>query len=328
MSNEIEVASTDSNDYTNGGLSLGNLSPGKNVDSDINMKDEGRATEIANNEMNEVTEDGDDSDFGSFDEASYDEDIDMGESGIKDLTYEDRIRFSEGTSDDSNFEANIARLVDKLFSGIKAIDSNTGINEDLIFDKSSQMLYDLSTLPRLKPPNWTRLSIRHNLLIKLGIPINLDELEPGITLEPTHIIQRRKRTITEEDIDWSGFSIPDISSLHISNDDKRNYIELTPEILSKIETDSLNNSSIQFLQEIKNEELLDEKLNQFKKNYDELTTLSLIWNDHLKELTKNFEIYESVVQNFIGYSQRLRREEIFENLERVKHKHRFKNKRH
>ena len=69
-----------------------------------------------------------------------------------------------------------------------------------------------------------------------------------------------------------------------------------------------------------NSQWIDEKLNKLTSNYNELLTLSSIWINQIDQLHEEFEIYENVIQSFIGYNQKLRREEIFENLKKLKKK--------
>ena len=52
-----------------------------------------------------------------------------------------------------------------------------------------------------------------------------------------------------------------------------------------------------------NSQWIDEKLNKLTSNYNELLTLSSIWINQIDQLHEEFEIYENVIQSFIGYNQ-------------------------
>lgn len=186
--------------------------------------------------------------------------------------------------------------------------------DELLDERSNAIFSQLSRLPHLRPNYWMKLHIRHNLLIKLGIPINLDELH-----EQTKDTHNRKKSVNEQDIDWQGFVIPEFGELNISQDQLMQLMNKTNEMLSKFELDNLNNSSSAFL-EGSDEEKLREKLNQLKDNYKQLLQLSSVWTHQFDELKKNSEIYELVVQNLIGYSQKLERDELLNNLKQVKSK--------
>ncbi|KAK6457724.1 uncharacterized protein RJT20DRAFT_26028 [Scheffersomyces xylosifermentans] len=266
-------------------------------------------------------------------------------------------------NDNELFHKKLEALFSTVFPELDAVDDNYGqihdneVDTDLnsttkntstkantiLSERSSVIFTQLSTMPHLSPPNWTRSKIRHNLLISLGVPINLDEMTKsgasgvsagtGTSVDSNHLSvdsanssigkrtlsSGRRKSISAADISWDGFDIPDFETLGITADAKNELLLNTSEILSRIETDNLSNSSERFLlDEHTSEDLLSGKLEQFQKNYNSLIQLASVWNNNLSELTKDFEIYESVVQNYIGYSQKLRRDEILENLKRVK----------
>ena len=204
-------------------------------------------------------------------------------------------------------------------------------------------------MPYLHPPNWIRLDIRHNLLIKLGIPINLDELNANtVSANPTigntnpnainantneehdtnlsnHLSipqqqqqRSRKKSISEQDINWSNFTIPQFDSLQLTNEQLHNILTQTNETISKCEFDLMENTSLKFLTNVKLDDVINDKLKQLQLNYQELLKLSSVWQHQLSEVRKDYEIYEQVVQSCIGYSQKLRREEILENLKKMK----------
>ena len=275
-------------------------------------------------EFNDFNEEDEFSDFGSFDDTSFNEPEQQEPQISKNL-----IRFDDELFENrKEFTVQLDKLMDSIFSESPKSRTDEGSPDSLLKGRSLEIFSELSTLPHLKPPNWIKLNIRHNLLIKLGIPINLDEIaQEAPSLKKTSVSSHlevlpgkttRKKSISSSDINWDGFEVPDIEKLNLSNDSRAQLLDTTPEILSRIETDILNNSSKQFLQDSSSEDALSKKLEQYQSDYQQLLTLSSVWNTHLAELTNNFEIYESVVQNFIGYSQKLRRDEILDNLKKVK----------
>jgi len=216
------------------------------------------------------------------------------------------------------FGQNLSKAMGTVFSQIPPKDNWD--STILLSDRSQQVYTEISRIPKLKPPNWVKLKIRHNLLLILGIPINLDDLNDGrldqhIEIDMNKDETHRKLDLQPEDIDWNGFNLPKFEDLKISKDQKALLLQATNEILSRIETDNMNNSSKSFLEH--NDERVDEKLKEFQNNYNELIQLGSLWNDQLRELQKDFEIYESVVQSTIGYSQKLKRDEIFEDLKKL-----------
>lgn len=248
------------------------------------------------------------SDFGSFDDTSFNE-PEPSLVRFDDELFEDRAKFT----------AQVDKLMESIFDTPKPIETSS---QQLLAGRSLEVFSALSTLPHLKPPNWIKLNIRHNLLIKLGIPINLDEIADKQPIKKSPLLEvnktTRRKSISTADIHWDEFNIPDIEKLNLSSDSKTQLLQTTPDILSRIETDILNNSSQQFLQDSSSEDALSHKLAQYQSDYEQLLTLSSVWKTHLAEVNNNFDIYESVVQNFIGYSQKLRRDEILDNLKKVK----------
>lgn len=292
----------------------------------VNNEDDTATNEdniTVNNEGEEDDEDDDnDSEFGTFDEASF-EDLSFDEptstagNDIDNQDHENSLRFTEEVFEEKeNFNNSLNHLMELLFPvnlSEKSVEHNSS---ELLNPRSSEVFQELSALPHLKPPKWIKLKIRHNLLIELGIPINLDE----ISNDHHNNVQTTKHSFkninkVEEDIDWSKYNLP--KDLKLSVLKKNELLDETTEILSRIETDNLTNSSRQHLESC-SEELLDAKLNEYNANYDTLVQLGLVYVEKFEELKENFEIYENVIQNYIGNSQKLRREEILEKLNKLK----------
>lgn len=259
----------------------------------------------------EAEDDFDDDDFGSFDEASFEE------FQAPELQTEPTGFSSISLDNIDTVDNELQKIMDQVFPDI-TMDSEA---EAMPLIPDTLTLFSmLSKNPRLNPPNWIKLKIRHSLLIKLGVPINLDELDaPLVTSAGQTRGHSRRRSINVNDIDWEHYDIPEFSALGISPDEKQGLVTSTHEELSRIEADIMNNTSELFLQS-SSDESLESKLAQMQQNYAQLIKLSSVWQDQIRELQDSQEIYESVVQNMVGYSQKLQRNEILESLKRAKTK--------
>ncbi|EGW33255.1 uncharacterized protein SPAPADRAFT_137494 [Spathaspora passalidarum NRRL Y-27907] len=265
-------------------------------------------------DFNEAGNDNDDDDFGDFDNTSY--------------VQSTHPSFPEDVLNDSQqFIENLNKLMDSIFPSSDSeprptpnADENNNTSSPLLNERAATIFQQVSTLPYLHPTSWTKSNIRHSLLVQLGIPINLDELaQPPHASSTLSNLTRRKSITSASDIDWTVFDIPEFDKLDISSEQESRLLESTFDTLAMIEYDNLANCSSGYL-EAASIEAVDEKLHQLESHYDELIKLSSCWQHRMAELHSDFEIYEGVVQSFIGYSQKLRRQEILEeNLKKVKH---------
>lgn len=246
------------------------------------------------------------SDFGSF--GSFDQE--ETEAGTNDPATP-----TPDYYDPKQREVHIKNALDAMFereASLKNHDSTettTKPLELLLSDRSNELYSRLADIPRLRPPNWTRLVVRHRLLISLGIPVNLDE----ITTAPTsqELLLERRKSVQAADIDWTGLNLPEYNDLKLDESSRNHYIETTQELVDRMEAENMNHSSLQYLESALVEDLKI-KLEQYKSNVQELRTVASVWKHELETLQKDSEIYESVVQNLIGHSQRLRRDEILQ----------------
>lgn len=250
-------------------------------------------------------DDFDDDDFGSFDEASFEE-----------FETPQSLRVPLFSLDNPHtVDEELQKMIDRVFP--PTVQKIHEENPALI---PLPLLSVLSKTPRLNPPNWIKLKIRHSMLIKLGVPINLDELEaPSSVPKPQPKNHGRTRSINVSDIDWEHFDIPEFGTFGKSAEEKHELLRSTHAELSRIEAENMSNTSEIFLQSSLDESL-ETKLAQMKQNYAQLIQLSSVWQDQISELQSSQEVYESVVQNMVGYSQKLRRNEILERLKGVKAK--------
>lgn len=266
------------------------------------------------NDHNELPEeDDDDDDFGSFDEASFEE-LEFTEPEPAQPLHAE---FSTAVLENTEvFQKNLEAVLERILPIEETI--TNAAKEPLLNETALERLHKFSTLPRLNPPNWTKLKMRHELLLSLGVPINLDELDSahssGLSAK---IVAAKRRSITENDIQWGDFNIPDIDALDISAERKLQLMEETHQILSAIEDDNLNNTTELFLLQSA-EHVVDEKLRQMQSNHARLVELTAIWLAQIKELRNSQEMFESVVQNMVGYRQKLQRNEILERLSKTK----------
>lgn len=268
--------------------------------------------QISNGNDEQYSEEEDD--FGSFDEASFDE-FQMEESSTTPVT-SDATFGPEVFKNKHLIEERIEETLDRIFTISEQKDQFSDV--ELLQNGAVEEFSTLSKIPHLLPPNWTRLNIRHRLLVHLGIPIDLDELEKGGVAQMSHhATHQRKKSISEHDIDWTGFEVPNIESLQLDEEKKQHLLSQTSTILDSIEEFNLQNTSHLFL-ETSSDEALEEKLSKMKENRQHLLELSAIWQDQIRELKNSQEMYELVVQNMVGYSQRLRRNEILVSLGRKK----------
>lgn len=278
-------------------------------------------------------EEEDDDDFGDFDDVEYTQQSEQ----YQQPEHHEPSLPSSIFSNPLEFSNKLDLKLNEIFPTTTTTSKETttdNINTTILNERSDIIYKQISNMPYLQPTNWIKSNIRHNLLIKLGIPINLDELNTTTTTSITNTntnstgivpisnienTTRRRSSISVNDIKWNLFNIPKFEELNIDNDLKLSMIQNTNEILTKIELENLQHNSEQFLRDSSNSEIIDDKLNQLMNNYQELIKLSSIWINQIDELKNDFETYENVVQSFIGYSQKLRRDEIFENLKKLKH---------
>lgn len=245
-----------------------------------------------------------DSDFGSFGSFDHDEnDHDSLAPTTPTLDY----------SDPKERATVIKRSLDAMFDlPVRPPSPETQNNQksllnDLLCDRSSELYSRLADIPHLRPPNWTRLVVRHRLLVSLGIPVNLDEI--STTPASQELAGERRKSVHAGEIDWNGLDVPDYNELHLDHGARSHHIEATVALLDRIEAENMENSSLQYLESAP-EEVLKAKLHQYRSNASQLRTSASVWRHELRGLQNDFEIYESVVQNLIGHSQRLRRDEL------------------
>ncbi|RCK67775.1 Uncharacterized protein C8E11.05c [Candida viswanathii] len=312
--------------------------PQAEEDEDDDFDDFNEADFQAANHNQHEQEDDDDDDFGDFDDVEYHHHDNNNHAHHSTPALPTSI-----FSNPKEFSIQLDSQLNDIFPTPQSTPqppSQPSLSDTSILNERSEIIYkQVSNMPYLQPSNWIKSNIRHNLLIKLGIPINLDELNPTTTTTTTPSTTttgttasaslpgttssiseaRRRSSISAADIDWTQFAIPKLDDMGLDADARADMIKNTGEVLARVEVLNLLHISEQFLRDASNKEVLDEKLDELTRNYDELIKLSAVWLGRIDDLKGDFEIYENVVQSFIGYSQKLRRDEIFENLKKLKH---------
>lgn len=286
----------------------------KDIAATTNNETKPNNDEVGNNVGDDDFDD-DDDDFDDFNEF-------QGSTDFENPIIDD-VEFSASTDTTGVFPESLFKNLDayrsklddvlaSIFDDLNVVDSVTNREAiSLLDDRSRQVSEEIARLPRLKPPNWTRLIIRHNLLISLGIPINLDETAGA----PAGGLLMAKSGPSAHKIDWKGLPVPAFEALNLEQAAADEILAKSAATLSRIDVDNLTNSTAQFLQ-TQPESVVDAKLELFKSNYTELLTLASVWQHQLEEQTKNTEIYGEVVQSMIGYSHKKQREEIMEEKRR------------
>lgn len=250
----------------------------------------------------------DDSDFGSFDDAEIEEAVPASPPS----TQEYSPLFDKKVMSGLDSFSKALGLALSSWGGDNICDMPT--TDALLSGRAQEIYSELSSIPHLKPSNWVRSKLRRDLLLRLGVPIDLDELAAGHP-QPTDLL---KEPVAAEiqNIDWEGLVIPSLLQLNINDEQRNEYAANTSHTLEKITTDNLSNLSRQFLEEQISDEGLQAKLDQLTLNFKTLVSLASVWSKRLDELKSDHATFEAVVQNTTGYKQKLKREELRGQLKR------------
>lgn len=248
-------------------------------------------------------------------ESDADSDFDSDFDDFNEAVVYTSTGFSEDVlSNPALFDTRLNTLLDSLFPPKQvSTESKEATTPSLLSERSLEVFGQLSRLPYLLPPNWTKLKIRYNLMLRLGIPINLDELSSESHLQVEKARTRRLSGALDGGvhIDWEGFELPLVDGLTTEEIDL--IKSTTAEVLSNIELGMLNHSSEKFLLD-SDMAVVDDKLAQFKQFYDQLLKLGSVWKGEIATCQSEFETYETVIQSVIGYTQKLKRDEILHKL--------------
>ncbi|ODQ79179.1 hypothetical protein BABINDRAFT_8767 [Babjeviella inositovora NRRL Y-12698] len=253
--------------------------------------------------------DSEDDDFGSFDDASFNL-----EPASEKGTMPDPGPIQESYNTDSLLGLVTSRI-QRIFSDATepshpSVAYNPNLESHILLNERSHALYSrLSTVPRLTPQDWKKSKIRRHLLVNLSIPVDLGD--------------SHRRNIDEEDLfsytqykDLK-YEVPDLSDLKLTASEQEAILD-SPEARIT-EAENISQKSVTYLQTLSVEELaaLEAEMSSIVGS---LEAVNAVWLDRLKKLKHDNTTYESVVENFVGHTQRLTREEILKKVTLEKQK--------
>lgn len=252
--------------------------------------------------------DDDDDDFGAFSDASFDEfeqppnptpDTDTTISQPKSSQY---TQLPQDTfSHPDELKETLSKLLDQAYPSELpklSIPENTSI----LNERSQLLLERLTALPYLKPYNWKKSSLRRQLLVTLGIPDS----------EPTNVL--RKKNLD----DGMQYKIISFQELGFTEDDAIKYKNQSDEILQKGEEVVKNGDD--HAVEVLDDEGIDQLIGKYKEEITQVENLLAVWEHEREKLELDNETFEGVVENLVGHTQRLRREETLRSLKKEANK--------
>ncbi len=121
---------------------------------------------------------------------------------------------------------------------------------------------------------------------------------------------------TNIDLDILKFQLPTIESLKLTQQERLKLINNTSLILSNYTESIQSKIYLATLSELE----LKNQIQIINKNIKEGEKLLTIWCDQIKEGEKDKLAYEGVIESLVGYTQRLRREEIIREQSKNKNK--------
>ncbi|CCH44496.1 putative membrane protein [Wickerhamomyces ciferrii] len=268
-----------------------------------NKQEEEKEEEV---EEEEVDEEDDDDEFGAFSDASFDEfeqppepeSPKQEESISTPETNNTHLKLPQDLFDEPEmFQTRVQELLNQSFPE-ELPPASVPSNTDVLNERSRLLLERLVALPYLKPYSWKKSSLRRQLLQTLGIDSEKDQI-------------RRKNLD-----DGSNYKIPDFESLNISDEEAKKYRENTDEILNKFQESIKEDDELTNL----DQETLNKVVLEYKEQIKELKKLLSIWEYEQKNLEIDNETFEGVVENLVGHTQRLRREETMKSLKKESRK--------
>lgn len=245
-----------------------------------------------------------DDDFGAFSDASFadfeeprelEEEVPAGQvptvpSSLPQTLFQDR-------------DALGTRLTELTLSLFPEQPAPFAIPDDtLILNSRSQHLLDrLIAPPHLKPYNWQHGSLRRQLLITLGLPDD--------TME---------KKVRKNEFDMDKYVVIKLDDLRISNDVRKEMIDGTDSLLDGI---SLVSEDELFSME---QPQLEQKIQQMELQLSQVERHLSVWEDEKHRLEDDHKTFESVVENLVGHTQRMRREETMRTLKKEKERSKLK----
>ncbi len=165
----------------------------------------------------------------------------------------------------------------------------------MLNERSKLLLERLTALPYLKPHNWKKSSLRRQLLITLGIP------------DTESVVTRRKNLD-----DGMQYKIVSFEDLGMSEQDAEKFKVKNDEIIENLEQSIKDDHVLQSL----NDDDLDGVVKDYESKIEEISKLLAVWEYEEKKLENDNSTFEGVVENLVGHTQRLRREETLKSLKK------------
>lgn len=252
-------------------------------------------------------QDDEDDDFGDFSDASFD---DFEEPQAAPEPSSPTIEGTETNptiGQESEFPQSLFQDANALDTRINAlcheafprelekftIPSNTSI----LNERSEHLLERLVTPPYLKPYNWKKGSLRRQLLVTLGLPEDV-------------VVQR----VRNNEFDMTSYVAKKLEELSINADEKKKLLDITDEEVVRLQAHVLGEDELTGM----DEEQLDSAIAQLQQAVGDVEKLVSVWEDEKNRLEEDHRTYESVVENLVGHTQRLQREEALRALKKGK----------
>lgn len=257
-------------------------------------------------------------------------------------------------SDIDKFKYKISDLVDQIFADSnepQSLKSNTAEDKELLEDSITKVVkeegangilneraktlwQELKNIPKLNPPDWKRSAIRRHFMISIGVPIDLnevsqsfggcheDQFENGIEnndfLKKIQIlfekVDEKKEKEMPVDANDEIVFVRSMNQLKIDKKTKDDILQNSLYILNGIEEQLQPDLYYKNLLKEGQHDKLEHELNKFESLKDELEKILSVWNKELSELNSDHDTFLQVVENIVGYSQKLTRQESLKNL--------------
>lgn len=277
--------------------------PEEPQNSDLEIKEPAQDGDAGSKDEIEHDDDDDDDDFGAFSDASFNEfesqqkppELPTSPQSTTQHTAS-YIQFPQELFDTpSALEEAITELLSQTFPTTLA-PSPVPQNTDVLNERSRLLLERLTALPHLKPHNWKRSSLRRQLLLTLGIRDTED-----VTLT-------RRRNLD----DGMQYEIEKFEELGISEGDATKLRDQTGDIIETLEKGFKSDEELGKL----GDDELDGVIADYGNKIEEISRLLAVWEYEKKKLENDNSTFEGVVENLVGHTQRLRREETLKSLKK------------
>lgn len=259
---------------------------------DLAIEEDTLAGELENGDADDDADedDDDDDDFGSFDDAS-----------IEEVTTAHENIFDSDPEQISLYLNTVLLEILPTKPESQPIDTTL----DLLNVRSEELLSRLSERPTRKvimnEHAWKRSVIRREMLLNLGIPLNLDEIKDG------------KPSFNEpvEQIKETDLNLPKFTDLNISTGELETLLQTTTDHL-----DSLNIQRAEYYRSISSEEKLKKVKSQLNEELEKLKKLYVSWLDNQSTLQRDNNLFQDYIENMVGNELKFRNEKLKMKLRR------------